>query len=86
MSARKKRPQHLIVKKTKHTFLKVQKTVTKQTSKPTENTSSQRYWKIENTKFGVILKGLEGDTIVPPGMFEEMVAKLDNHGKGTCTL
>ena len=79
-------PQHLIVKKTKHTFLKLQKTVTKQTSKPTENTSLQRYWKIENTKFGVILKGLEEDTMFPPGMFEEMVVKLYNHSKGTCRL
>ena len=38
------------------------------------------------TKFGVILKGLEGDAMLPPGMFEEMVAKLDNHRKGTYTL
>ena len=54
-----------------------------ETLKTTETSAPlQQYWKIENTNFGVILKGLEGDTMLPPGMFEDLVTKLESHKKG----
>lgn len=45
-----------------------------------------KYWRIKRTKFGEILEGEEGDTMLPPGMWEEIlkVIKSNKQGKPSC--
>lgn len=44
--------------------------------------ATRSYWKILKTEFGVVLQGEEGETMLPPGVWEEMVIKLSTIGEG----
>lgn len=47
-----------------------------------EQSEPTTYWKILETEFGIVLEGLEGDTMLPPGMWEDMVTKLSANSEG----
>lgn len=45
----------------------------------------KEYLRVETTSYGVILKRIEGGVMLPPGMFEQMVTKLESLQKGMIT-
>lgn len=47
-----------------------------------ELSDPSRYWHIKDTNFGKILEGEEGETMLPPGMWEEVVSLLETHKQG----